>query len=146
MKIDVGCGAGPNRPAKGYDAYCDIHDPKLVTVRPYFQCAMEDMGCFKDKEFDFARCHHVLEHVSDPNRACAELIRIARAGLISFPTPQAEIQFGRKDHNWFIFIDRGRLLFLRKRNPSYDIPRAVTGCELNVNFPWEGSFQWQVVE
>lgn len=145
MRIDIGCGSGPKRPAPGYDMYCDIHDPSVVTARPYVQCPMERMP-FKEKEFDFARCHHVIEHVQDPDAACRELIRIARAGLLSFPPPQAEILFGRQDHRWFVFIDRGRLLFVRKRNPSYGVPRSVTRCELNVDFRWEGSFDWQVVE
>lgn len=144
-KIDVGCGSGPKRPAPGYDMYCDIHEPQLVTVRPYVQCPMEAMP-FKDKEFEYARCHHVIEHTQDPDRACSELIRIARSGLLSFPPPQAEILFGRRDHNWFVFVDKGRLLFVRKRHPSYGVPRAVTGCQLNVDFRWEGSFRWQVVE
>jgi ubiquinone/menaquinone biosynthesis C-methylase UbiE len=107
---------------------------------------MEDMSCFKDKEFDYVRSHHVIEHTNDPDKACSELVRIGKRGIISFPTAQAEIQFGRRDHNWFVFVDRGRLLFIRKRNPSYGVPRHVTGCGLNVNFEWEGSFKWQVVE
>lgn len=145
-RIDVGCGAGPKRPAPGYDAYCDIHEPKLVTVQPYFQCPMENMSCFKDKEFDYSRCWHVLEHTNDANKACSELIRISKRGIIGFPTAQAEQLFGRKDHNFFVYVDRGRLLFVRKRYPCYGIPRAVTRCELGVTFEWEGGFDWQVVE
>ena len=146
-RIDVGCGSG-KRPAAGYDVYCDIIEPRpgLVLPEPYYEYPMEDMRCFKDKEFDFARCHHVIEHVNDPDAACRELIRIARAGIISFPPPQAEMMFGRRDHNFFVFVDRGRLLFVKKRHASYGVPRAVTRCELNVNFEWEGFFDWQVVE
>jgi len=143
-RIDIGSGGG-RRPAFGYDMYTDIDMP-ADPPSPFVRCPMEDMSAFKDHEFDFARCHHVIEHVNDPNKACAELIRIAKAGILSFPPPQAEIMFGRKDHQWFVFVDHGRLLFVRKRNPSYGVPRAVTGCELNVDFPWEGSFKWQVVE
>jgi SAM-dependent methyltransferase len=106
---------------------------------------MENMP-FKDKEFDYARCHHVIEHTNDPGLACSELIRIAEGGILSFPTPQAELMFGRRDHNWFVFVDRGRLLFVRKRNPSLGIEHRLTGCELNVDFKWEGSFKFQVVE
>lgn len=144
-RIDVGCGQGAKRPAPGYDMYCDIHDPSLVTVRPYVQCPMEHMHTFADKEFDFARCHHVIEHTQNPDQACAELIRIAKAGVISFPTMQAELLFGRRDHNWFVAVDRGRLLFIRKRHPSYGVPRRVTGCGLNVDFAWTDSFEWVVV-
>lgn len=145
-RIDIGCGSGPKRPARGFDMYCDVIAPRpgVILPDPYVQCPMEAMP-FKDKEFDFARCHHVIEHTQDPDRACSELIRIARAGVLSFPPPQAEMMFGRRDHNWFVFVDRGRLLFVKKRYACYGVPRAVTRCELNVDFPWEGDFQWQVV-
>ena len=145
--IDIGCGTGPKRPAPGYDRYCDV-----IPVRqgvqypiPYTCCQMESMP-FEDKEFDFARCHHVIEHTNDPDKACSELIRIAKAGILSFPPAQAEIQFGRRDHNWFVFVDHGRLLFIKKRYPAYGVPRAVTGCELNRDFVWSGSFKWVTVE
>ena len=143
MKIDVGSGGG-RRPAPGYDMYTDINMP-AEPPSPFVQCPMEMMP-FKDKEFDYARCHHVIEHTNDPGLACSELIRIAKAGILSFPTPQAELMFGRRDHNWFVFVDRGRLLFVKKRNPCLGIPRKLTGCELNVDFKWENSFKWQVVE
>lgn len=145
-KIDIGSGDG-RRPAKGYDVYTDVFAPR--TPMPgngkFVLCPMEKMP-FKDKEFDYARCHHVIEHTTDPDKACSELVRIAQAGILSFPPPQAEMMFGRKDHNWFVFVDRNRLLFVKKRHPSYGVPRRVTGCQLNVNFEWEGSFDWQVVE
>lgn len=144
MKIDVGSGGG-KRPAKGYDVYTDKFRPKDPPPS-FVKCPMEDMSCFRDKQFDYARCHHVVEHTDDPDKACAELVRIAKAGIVSFPPPQAELMFGRRDHNWFVFVDQGRLLFVRKRYPSYGVPRAVTFCELNVNFEWEGTFDWQVVE
>lgn len=144
MKIDIGSGGG-RRPAPGYDMYTDVFQPDYPP-HPFVVCPMEDMSCFDDQQFDYARCHHVIEHVQDPDKACRELIRIARAGILSFPPPQAEMLFGRKDHNWFVFVDRGRLLFVKKRHPCYGVPRSVTRCELNVDFHWEGSFAWQVVE
>jgi SAM-dependent methyltransferase len=144
MKIDIGSGDG-KRPAKGYDVYTDIFVPRTPMPGKFVLCPMEKMP-FKDKEFDYARCHHVIEHTNDPGLACSELIRIAKAGILSFPTPQAELMFGRRDHNWLEVVDRGRLLFVRKRNPSLGIERRLTGCELNVDFKWEGGFKWQMVE
>jgi ubiquinone/menaquinone biosynthesis C-methylase UbiE len=146
-RIDLGCGGTLKRAAPGYDVYTDVIDESKVEaiLGKYVKCPMELMP-FGNKEFDFARCHHVIEHTQNPDEACNELIRIAKAGIISFPPMQAEIQFGRKDHNWFVCIDKGRLLFIKKRHPSYGVPRRVTMCELNVNFEWEGSFQWQTVE
>lgn len=126
--------------------YTDIIKPVADFDGPYVQTPAEDLSMFADKSFDFARCHHVIEHVNDPAKACSELIRIAKSGILSFPPMQAEIMFGRRDHNWFVAIDRGRLLFIKKRHESYGIPRSITHCELNVDFPWEDSFEFQVVE
>lgn len=146
--LDLGCGSGPKRPAPGFSAYADVIQPGpgVILPEPYYCTPMEDLSCFTEKQFDWVRSHHSVEHCLDPDKACREMIRVGKAGIISFPTAQAEVQFGRRDHNWFVFVDRGRLLFIRKRNPSYGVPRSVTGCELNVDFKWEGSFKWQVVE
>ena len=144
MKIDIGCGDG-RRPAKGYDVYTDVFVPRAPMPGKFVLCPMENMHMFGDKIFEFARCHHVIEHTNEPDKACSELVRIAKSGIISFPPPQAELMFGRKDHNWFVFIDKGRLLFVKKRHPSYGIERRVTNCELNIDFKWERTFKWQVV-
>ena len=143
MKIDIGSGGG-RRPAQGFDMYCDINMPKDPPT-PFVQTPAEDLSMFGDKEFDYARCHHVIEHVNDPDRACSEIIRIAKAGRLSFPPMQAEIMFGRSDHNFFVCIDHGRLLFIKKRHASYGIPRIQTGCGLNVDFDWVDGFDWTVV-
>jgi SAM-dependent methyltransferase len=142
-KIDIGSGDG-RRPAPGYDVYTDVFLPRTPMPGKFVMCGMESMP-FADKEFDYARCHHVLEHTIDPDAACSELVRIAKRGKLSFPTAQAEIMFGRSDHNWFVFVDRRRLLIVKKRYPSYGVARKISGCELNVDFEWEGSFEWQVV-
>lgn len=145
--LDAGCGSGPKRPAAGFSAYCDVIKPRegVQLPDPYYVAPLEDMGCFTDKQFDWVRSNHSLEHCIDPDKACAEIIRVGKAGIISFPPPQAEMLFGRRDHNWYIFVDRGRLLFVSKWHDSLGIPRAVTRCELNVNFTWQDSFEWQVV-
>lgn len=148
-RIDIGSGGG-KRPAKGYDVYTDIFQPDRPPPN-FIICPMEDMP-FKDKEFDYARCHHVIEHVNDPDAACSELIRIAKAGIVAFPTAQAEIMFGRPDHNWFVFWENRRrrsvprLLFIRKRYPSYGVLREVTWCETGRDFEWVDSFEWQIIE
>ena len=100
--LDCGCGSGPKRPAKGFSAYCDVikPGPGVILPSPYFCCKMEDMSCFGNKEFDYVRAHHSIEHVTDPALACKELIRVAKAGILSFPPPQAEMLFGRKQNRF----------------------------------------------
>lgn len=146
--LDAGCGSGPKRPAPGFTEYCDIIRPRegVLLPEPYHVAPLEEMSCFEDKQFDYVRCHHAIEHCEDPDKACSELVRVGKAGVVSFPPAQAELMFGRSDHRWFVFVDRGRLLFVKKRHPSYGVARRVTGCQLNVDFAWKGQFEWQVVE
>ena len=146
--LDAGSGIGPKRPAPGFSAYCDIIVPCNGDVVPenYHVAPLEDMSCFGDKIFDYVRCHHSLEHCEDPDKACKEIIRVGKSGLISYPPMWSCMLFGRADHRYFMTEDHGRLLFIRKRHPSYGVPRKVVGTELNRNFNWVGSFKWQVVE
>ena len=96
-RVDLGSGGG-KRPAPGYDVYTDVNMPKAPPPN-FVQCPLEAMPMFKDKEFDYARCRHVIEHCVDPDKACSEIIRIAKAGVISFPSPQAEMMHGLAEHN-----------------------------------------------
>jgi len=145
--LDAGSGIGPKRPAPNFSAYCDVIVPKPGDIVPenYHVAPLEDLSCFADKTFNYVRVHHSLEHVSDPNEACKELIRVGKSGLISYPPMWSCLLFGRRDHRWFMTEDHGRLLFIRKRQPSYGVPRSQVGTELNRDFRWEGSFRWLVV-
>ena len=146
--LDAGSGIGPKRPAEGFSAHCDVIIPKNGDIVPenYHVAPLENMSCFKDKMFDFVRTHHSLEHCNDPDKACAELIRVGKAGIISYPPLHACLLFGRRDHQWFMVEDHGRLMFIRKRHPSYGVPRSECGAELNRDFVWKDSFRWIVVE
>ncbi len=143
--LDAGCGGTMQRIALGYDVYADIVEPELGLPGKYVRCALENMP-FADKEFEYVRCYHAIEHCEDPDAACSELVRIARAGCISFPPAQAELMFGRREHRWFVFIDFGeRLLFVRKRHPSYGILSGVSGCQKTIDFDWKDGFKWKVI-
>lgn len=146
--LDAGSGIGAKRPALNFSAYCDIIVPKKEDTVPdnYHVAPLEDLSCFSDKMFDWVRCHHSLEHTVDPDKACKEIMRVGKAGIISYPPMWSCMLFGRSDHNWFMTEDHGRLLFIRKRHKSYGIPRRDVGTELNRNFMWEDSFRWLVVE
>lgn len=155
MKIDIGAGT---RPQKGYDVYTDIYKSDVVKnnveiASRFTLAAMEDMRAFKDKEFEFAYCHHVIEHVNDPDKACKELIRIAESGILYFPTTEAEILFGRSDHNWMVFQPKNNhLLFVRKRFQSYYSPKTLPAGVRQYTalqqkpFEWKGEFTWTVVQ
>ena len=69
---------------------------------------------FSDKQFNFAYCHHAFEHIPDPQKACAEMCRVAEAGAIITPSIFAEIAFGRPYHLWFVMARSKRIVFIHK--------------------------------
>ncbi|NJD76622.1 MAG: hypothetical protein FIB08_05925 [Candidatus Methanoperedens sp.] len=77
---------------------------------------------FKDKEFDFAICSHILEDVRDPLFICSQLNRVAKAGYIECPSRFRECaKVNKKDphtgydhHRWIMDVIDGELSFTPK--------------------------------
>ncbi len=77
---------------------------------------------FKDKQFDFVICSHVLEDIRDPLWLCSEMIRIGKAGYIEIPSIEFELTKGVADkryvgfyhHRWLIKIKNNKLVFMFK--------------------------------
>lgn len=65
---------------------------------------------FGDREFDFALCVHAFGDLDDPGKACDEIARVARAGVVVAPSVFAEAGRGR-GHRW-VAMDGGDELFL----------------------------------
>ncbi|MEA2061125.1 MAG: class I SAM-dependent methyltransferase [Thermodesulfobacteriota bacterium] len=66
---------------------------------------------FKDNAFDFVVCMHVLEHVACPDRACEELMRVARAGYIETPRKWTEFYAGHPAHIWLVDTFSDKIVF-----------------------------------
>jgi ubiquinone/menaquinone biosynthesis C-methylase UbiE len=68
---------------------------------------------FRDKYFDFVYCSHVLEHVEDPIKACAEIVRVGRRGYIETPTLAKDMLFAWADgmHKWQVVAIANTLVF-----------------------------------
>ena len=93
--LDVGCGEGvlterfADRVGEGHVVGVDLDDPKLQAewasrTRPNLEfrsLAGPDLP-FGDDEFDIACALEVLEHVPDPRRTLAEMVRVARRHVI----------------------------------------------------------------
>jgi len=128
--VDLGCGGRPHeRATVAVDAFLEPaqralgHGARLDAAafrRRGVAFVQAELGAlpFADKAFDVAWASHVFEHLPDPGRACAEMRRIARAGVIVTPSAFAEIAFGRPYHRWLV-LARGRtLIFVRKTAPE----------------------------
>ncbi|TVX89439.1 glycosyltransferase [Paenibacillus agilis] len=128
----------------------------------YVQCDILSLP-FKDKEFDFVICRHVLEHVALPDVAAKELSRVAKRGFVEMPSRYNEHVHGYPEHLWLCDVKEDRLIFEPKsfiRNPHKNISRKLhySDPEFRRKFEvenrylfctqlyWEDSFEIEVVE
>ena len=114
--LDLGCGTTPH-PRAGFavDRFVEpkqrLHGEGARIRADVFReqgtrlaLATLEALPFRDQAFDFAYSHHVFEHLEHPERACAEMARVARAGVVITPSVFAEQAFGRPYHLSLIHI------------------------------------------
>jgi ubiquinone/menaquinone biosynthesis C-methylase UbiE/predicted O-methyltransferase YrrM/glycosyltransferase involved in cell wall biosynthesis len=139
-----------------------------VQGKPVYECDVEKMP-FREKEFDFVYCSHVLEHVTDPEKACRELIRVGKRGYVETPTKAKDLFLNSADtshHTRHFEWKDGRLICgeyaeEEKTGLQCDIlmqmhcaPQTLREKAfaaliwlkadlLNTMFVWEGSFEFE---
>lgn len=90
-------------------------EPLKRTHLPFQVCNIEELP-YKDKEFDFVYCSHVLEHANDPAQACEELMRVGRRGYIDTPTRVSDIMLNfirlKGHHKWHVNLLGDTLIFM----------------------------------
>ena len=110
---------------------------------------------FKDKQFDFVICSHVLEDIRDPLWVCSEMIRVSKAGYIETPTRAAEYLYGVQafdytgfqHHRWFVETKDNSLLFTQKtplvssRQKGYYLIHTPS----ILSFFWKDSFHYEEI-
>jgi ubiquinone/menaquinone biosynthesis C-methylase UbiE len=145
-------------------------DPvKYVDEKPVYACNIENLT-FNDKEFDFVYCSHVIEFAKTPDKACEEIMRIAKRGFIETSTQGKDLWLNNgknRKHQWIVVNKCNRLIF-KEYSPSaieelqniilkdfYHSPRnkrekAFSALVLlkpdlvNTMLLWEGRFQYEV--
>lgn len=170
--LDVGCGARP------FIFATHLADVSLSdntqrfggsvppTHLPFYECSVERMP-FKDREFDFVYCSHVMEHVDNPAAACHEIMRVGKRGYIECPRSWVEYAFHSSAHRWLVDHERNCLIFREKldeeRNDFLGIQYSIftwlkdhrfrrywdkpkTKAIRNVEFYWEDSFNFLVIQ
>jgi ubiquinone/menaquinone biosynthesis C-methylase UbiE len=129
--------------------------------KTYVECPAEALP-FRDGEFDFAFCSHVLEHTADPAKALREMTRVARRGYLEVPSAFSDYISGNPTHRWLITLEEG-VLVLRPRNfmesplRNFLHARIVNDPEfyelvhrryrnlLNIQLAWEEDVPYRVV-
>ena len=71
---------------------------------------------FKDKQFDYVICSHVLEHMRYPDRFAKELMRVGKAGYIEVPNIYGERLFGWGFHLWHCEYKNKSLIMTPKKH------------------------------
>jgi SAM-dependent methyltransferase len=89
-------------------------------VAPLFDADLVDLP-FRDRAFDYAICSHVLEHVVDPARSLAELMRVSKRGYVEVPYVGYQKIHDFETHLWHCSKERdGTLLFRAKERQQFD--------------------------
>lgn len=115
--LEIGSGHNPSYRANVIvEKYINDNSHRCGDVKIYphqtFVNADGENLPFKDKEFDYAICCQVLEHVDNPEKFIAEQCRIARRGYIETPSLLGEFLFPKKSHKWVILdIDQKLVMF-----------------------------------
>jgi methyltransferase family protein/glycosyl transferase family 2 len=133
--------------------------------RRYVECAAEKLP-FRDREFDFVFCSHVLEHTVDPEAACRQIQRVGKRGYVEVPHHVSEYLTGNPTHRWLVTpIESGGKRGLRFQPKNFvesplrnvlqshivndpEFQSVAVGSFrnlLNIQLAWEGSFPVEVV-
>lgn len=81
--------------------------------RPFVIGDLEELP-FADQSFDFVYASHIIEHAADPEKALAELARVAPRGYIECPRAWYEFIDSSPFHQWLIDVVDGELQFRAK--------------------------------
>lgn len=162
--LEIGSGHNPKTRS---DVLCDkfIDDNeqrggKIIADRPIVEADGQFLP-FADKTFDYVICAHVLEHVEDPRRLIAELIRVANRGYIETPSEIGERIYGWHYHNWVVNLLDNRLI-LQKNHKRPEFGQLfhtlaakdkywkrfhITHHNLFlVQYEWEGEIDYEILQ
>ena len=161
--LEIGSGHNPKTRS---DVLCDkfIGDDEqrggpIIADRPIVEADGQFLP-FANNAFDYVICSHVLEHVEDPRRLIAELMRVANRGYIETPSEIGERIYGWHYHNWIVNLIEGRLI-LQKNNKRPEFGQLfhtlaakdkywkqfhITHHNLFlVQYEWEGEIKYEIL-
>jgi SAM-dependent methyltransferase len=128
--LEVGGGHNPHpRSNVVVDKYVDdnthrARDLKVLPKQKFFQADGENLP-FKDREFDYTICCHVLEHVPDPVKFVNEQTRVSGRGYIETPSLIGCYLSPKKSHKWVILDIDDKIVMYDKEligfNPPLDL-------------------------
>lgn len=70
---------------------------------------------FKEGEFDYVICSHVLEHVTDADFFLKEIQRVGKKGYLEFPTIYYDYIYNFPEHQLFLLEKNGIINWMTKK-------------------------------
>lgn len=128
LVLDVGSGDKPHWRAdvlvdkfvEGDSASQRATGGAAALVAPLFDADLVDLP-FRDRAFDHAICSHVLEHVVDPAKSLAELMRVSKRGYVELPYAGFQKIHDFETHLWLCSMEPdGALVFRAKERQAFD--------------------------
>ncbi len=122
--LEVGGGHNPHPRANvEVDKFTDSNyhrsaDIKVLKHQEFINAEGETLP-FKDKEFDYVICCHVLEHAEDPSQFLEEQFRVAKRGYIETPSLLGEVLAARESHKWIIHEYQDTLYIVDKKKINF---------------------------
>jgi len=123
--LDVGSGHNPHPRANVVvDKYTDNNyhragDIKVLRKQEFINADGENLP-FKDNEFDYVICNHVLEHVDNPVKFLAELSRVGKRGYIETPSLLGEHLIPKPSHKWLLLDINDKLVIVGKDRVNFN--------------------------
>lgn len=163
--LDVGSGHNPHPRANVIvDKFVDNNyhrasGIKVLNKQEFVNADGENLP-FRDKEFDYVICNHVLEHVDNPVKFLSELSRVGKMGYLETPSLIGEYLIPKESHKWLILeinnemvlVDKSLVGFqsshdfgkvfqdyLRKHSIGHKIMQRTHSQLLTVNHEWKDS-------
>lgn len=100
------------------------HDRKLETSKPVvFYDGVKFP--FKDKEFDYVICSHVLEHVPDVEGFLSEVFRVAKKGYFEYPLMPYEYLHNIGAHLQYLKWNGKKIHYMKKNDSPLDFFKPV---------------------
>jgi SAM-dependent methyltransferase len=148
--LEVGGGHNPHpRADVETDKFTDSNyhrsgDFKLLEHQQFVPAEGESLP-FKDKEFDYVICCHVLEHAEDPHQFLQEQFRVARRGYIETPSLLGEVLAARESHRWILHEHENVLYIVDKEKIGFR-SGSINLMELVQDYLPKHSIGFKVVE
>jgi SAM-dependent methyltransferase len=153
--LDLGSGPNPVQGATvAVDLYLDARhrgerhgeiEPDALARRgiTFVNQSISEKLPFRDGQFQFTYCSHVIEHVDRPGDACNEMMRVSRQGLLRCPAAMAEFMLGREYHKWLVLHRGGSVLFIEKSADEFQVFGRHDDLRGAVYNPFEALVDWE---